>query len=789
MSSLRLPGLFTGIDTSTLIAQLMAVERRTLNMYEQRKSLWEERKDALSTLETKLATLRSTLRALSNARELRAFTTASSDSDILTAEASYNAFEGNHSVVINQLATAERWVHTSGLEYAEDYVGDGEAGTFIYSYNHQETVITTTATTTLEDLVGLINNDANNPGVTANLLYHNDTYHLVLNGNDAGSDYEISINAYNTEVRQLQSPFTVGSDDATLGSKIIDLDQFSGTLAGGEKITIGGLDHNGNAVSGELPITSNTKLTHLISEINDVFGDTATATLVNGEIRLTDHTSGTSQMQLTLTYDPGTGSTMLDIPTIIQSTEGGSVTADLTGFANADFSETQSAQDSQIRVDGYPPPQAGTAEVQTLSKTDSASGGTFTLTYDGQTTAAINNNDTTDQIQAALEALTNVNPGDITVSGSRLNQGGDTLFTFRDTLGDVSMISIDSSNLTPSSGYTISETTKGDNSNSWIERSSNSIDDVISGVALHLHDTTNANGEEITLTRDIESVKEKLNSMIEAYNAAVLYIQEKTGYNDVLKTAGVLMGDYIVSTIESQLYTPLIAQTSGFVQDIDTHLMPGHIGLELDRDGVLSLDTNVFEEAIAEDYRGVLAIIGADKTGSSDSNTIEFYGASSNYTTAGTYDVEVTVSSETITSAKIKLSTESTYRDATYSGNIVTGDSSFDDNGDPVYPENGLQLSVDLSQDDTFTATVRVKQGFAGAIEYALGKMLKVTTGSLQIDQEHVADTIKDLQERIELEEYRLTQREARLVDRFARLESTLALLQSQMAALGFGNW
>ena len=62
-------------------------------------------------------------------------------------------------------------------------------------------------------------------------------------------------------------------------------------------------------------------------------------------------------------------------------------------------------------------------------------------------------------------------------------------------------------------------------------------------------------------------------------------------------------------------------------------MMPGQIGLELDRDGVLSLDTNAFDEAISEDYMGVLALIGADKTGSSTSNTVGFYGASSDYTT------------------------------------------------------------------------------------------------------------------------------------------------------------
>ncbi|HEW78543.1 MAG TPA: hypothetical protein ENH34_01050 [Phycisphaerales bacterium] len=785
MSTLRFPGLSTGIDTSALISQLMAAQRRTLNMYEDRKSVWDEKKDALSTLETKLDALRSSARALSDADELRAFSTASSDTDILTAEASYNAFESNHTVVINQLANAERWVHTAGKEYAEDYVG---AGTFIYSYNQQETSITTTATTTLEDMVGLINNDANNPGVTASLLYYNDAYHLVLNGNDAGTDYKISVNASSTEIWQADTAFTVSSDNATLSSKIEDLDQFgSNPLEGGEVIEITGTDHNGNTITQvNLSITSNTKLSHLISEINDSFDGRAKATLENGKIVLTDNTAGASSLSISLTYNANGSAATLTLPTMAVSAEGGATTADLANFAASDFIKTQSAQDSKLKVDGYPSTSA-VAEVQTLTPTSVATAGTFTLTYDGQTTAAINYDASTAQIQTALEALSNVNTGDITVGGTELSVAGAATFTFLDTAGDVGIISINSTNLTPSAGsnYVMAEQTKG--SDGWINRSSNTVDNVIQGVTLHLHDTTSANGEQITLTRDIDSVKEKLTSMVDAYNAAILYIKEKTGYNDTLKTAGVLMGDYVVSTIRSHLRTPLISQTSGFMEDIDTHLMPGQIGLEIDRDGVLSLDTNAFDEAISEDYMGVLAIIGADKTGSSNSNTIEFYGASSKYTTAGTYDVQVTVSGGVITGAQIKLSTESTYRNATYSGNIVTGDSSFDDNSDPVYAENALQLSVDLSQDGTFTATVRVKQGFTGAVEDALDNMLKVTTGSIQIDQEHVGDQLELLQDKIEAEEYRLTKREDRLIARFARLERTLALLQSQMAALGFG--
>ena len=788
MSTLRLPGLLTGIDTAKLIEQMMAIDRRSLNVYEERKSMWEERQEALSTLETKLINLRNSVRALSNADALRSFSIASSDTDKLTADASNNAFEGNHNVVINQLATSERWVHTNGKEYAEDYVG---AGTFIYSYNNKETTMTTTATTTLTGLVGLINNDANNPGVTASLLYYNNAYHLVMNGNDAGSDYGISINASSTEVWQADSAFTVSSGNATLSSKITTLDQFSGTADSDDVIEITGTDHNGNAIAQvDLSINDNTKISHLIDEINDAFDGIATATLENGEIVLTDKAAGASSLSITLTYnDGGDGSSSLTLPPgyMEESTTGGITTADLANFAGSDFIQTQAAQNSLMKVDGYPPDSTATSELQTMSRASSPTEGTYTLTYEGQTTSPIAYNADTDTIKAALEALSTVNTGDITVGGGDNGLAdGDITFTFSTNLGDVSMIYADGSNLVAAGDPAVAETTKG--VAAYMSRSSNTVDDIVYGVALHLHDTTDASGEELTLTRDIQSVKDKISKLVDGYNFAVEFIQEKTGYNDVLKTAGILMGDYVVSTIKQQIRSPLITQTNGFIEDIDTFLTPGHLGLELDRDGLLSFDANVFDEAIAEDYMSVLAIIGADKTGSSDSNTIEFYGASSDYTTAGSYDVEVIVSSGAITSAKIKLSTESTYRNATYSGNIVTGISTFDNNGDPTHPENALQLSVDLSQNGTFTASVRVKQGFAGAIENALDKMLKITTGSIQIDQKHVDNQIEALQDKIDREENLLTKREERLIARFSRLEKNLALIQQQMSSLGLGG-
>lgn len=75
----------------------------------------------------------------------------------------------------------------------------------------------------------------------------------------------------------------------------------------------------------------------------------------------------------------------------------------------------------------YEPYSPVTNEVQTATITGGPTGGTFTLTFSGQTTAAIAYNATAAAVQSALEALSNVNPGDIKVTG---NAGGPYTLTF-----------------------------------------------------------------------------------------------------------------------------------------------------------------------------------------------------------------------------------------------------------------------------------------------------------------------------------------------------------------------
>ena len=70
---------------------------------------------------------------------------------------------------------------------------------------------------------------------------------------------------------------------------------------------------------------------------------------------------------------------------------------------------------------------APVAEVQTI--TVDAAGGTFTITYDGQTTSALAYDISAADMETALDALSNIADGDVEVTGWPWDAGGNTPYT------------------------------------------------------------------------------------------------------------------------------------------------------------------------------------------------------------------------------------------------------------------------------------------------------------------------------------------------------------------------
>jgi hypothetical protein len=100
------------------------------------------------------------------------------------------------------------------------------------------------------------------------------------------------------------------------------------------------------------------------------------------------------------------------------------------------------------------------SEVQRITITGTPTGGTFTLTFNSQTTTGIAYNATASAVQTALEALSNIDPGDVTATGGSL-PGSFVTLTFGGQYAgtDVAAITANSASLTGGTTPTVTPTT------------------------------------------------------------------------------------------------------------------------------------------------------------------------------------------------------------------------------------------------------------------------------------------------------------------------------------------
>lgn len=89
-----------------------------------------------------------------------------------------------------------------------------------------------------------------------------------------------------------------------------------------------------------------------------------------------------------------------------------------------------------------------TPEIQSYEFDPKPYDGSYTITIDGETTAALNWDATTSEIKAAIEALASIGAGNVTVTGGF----ADYTVTFDDSLGDVGAMTVSVSSLTVPTG-------------------------------------------------------------------------------------------------------------------------------------------------------------------------------------------------------------------------------------------------------------------------------------------------------------------------------------------------
>lgn len=193
MGTITFSGLSTGINTASLIDELVKVERQPITLLERRQTTMQKNVTLLQEVNSKLSALKSAATKLSTSASFFIKKITSANETSLGVTAGSTADVGNHLITVNSLARASTLASASFSDTTTTTVGTGTLGITIGTATTNITVDSTN--NTLQGIRDTINNaDA---GVTASIIPENDsatpTYRLVIVGKNTGTTNAVSI--------------------------------------------------------------------------------------------------------------------------------------------------------------------------------------------------------------------------------------------------------------------------------------------------------------------------------------------------------------------------------------------------------------------------------------------------------------------------------------------------------------------------------------------------------------------------------------------------------------------
>ncbi|MBG0779949.1 MAG: flagellar filament capping protein FliD, partial [Desulfotignum balticum] len=147
-----------------------------------------------------------------------------------------------------------------------------------------------------------------------------------------------------------------------------------------------------------------------------------------------------------------------------------------------------------------------------------------------------------------------------------------------------------------------------------IHRAGNVIDDVLDGITLTLQSAPAAPDNVTTLSveRSTSPVTASINSFITAYNDVLDFIETHQSYDEATGEAGALLGDYTTNSIRNTLKN----MVSDKLSDVGAFEQLTDIGVALNADGRLELDTLTLNNALDDNFEGVLQFFTQTTSGS-----------------------------------------------------------------------------------------------------------------------------------------------------------------------------
>lgn len=195
MATLSSAGIGSGLDVTTIVTQLMAIERQPITALEKKESSYKSQLSALGSIKSALATLQDAAAALATPAKFSAYKASVAENDQFTVSAGSSAVAGSYSVEVQALAVARQ--DSTGTAYASpsDVVAPS-AGTLTVTIGGNAVDIAIDANASLSNVRDAINGAG--AGISATIVTGTvggvATSQLFITANTAGSagDFTLS---------------------------------------------------------------------------------------------------------------------------------------------------------------------------------------------------------------------------------------------------------------------------------------------------------------------------------------------------------------------------------------------------------------------------------------------------------------------------------------------------------------------------------------------------------------------------------------------------------------------
>ncbi len=299
----------SGIDTASLIDQLVALEQDKVTTVQNQVTAYQTQISDYSTLKSMVSDVTAKATSLSTSTDFDLFKAASSDDSSVSISGGDGAIEASYDVTVYHLAKSETMI-SKDSQITDQTKSFSQFGINGGDISINGTKITIAATDTIQDVRMKINNatdsQGNKIGITATVLKLSDSnYRLVLQATGTGAK-GVTYQDMNggTTLQDLgivtDAAGDKGNTAQTVGTAGDFQTMFDG-LTSGSAITYSGVDHDGNQVNNTFVKSSDTEsINDFLAQVKTTFHNMVDVSIdsTTGKLSITDAISGTSRLAI-----------------------------------------------------------------------------------------------------------------------------------------------------------------------------------------------------------------------------------------------------------------------------------------------------------------------------------------------------------------------------------------------------------------------------------------------------------------------------------------------------------